>query len=71
MQFLDKLFQVLKFIWNLYEIYEQDLSKVILNLCGNDKRLSQSAFYLTFYQQNFGRNVIFKQIASSTGKIYQ
>ena len=29
MQFLDKLFQVLKFIWNLYEIYQQDLSKVI------------------------------------------
>ena len=30
MQFLDKLFQVLKFIWNLYEIYQQGLSKVIV-----------------------------------------
>ena len=30
MQFLDKLFQVLKFIWTLYEIYQQDLSEVII-----------------------------------------
>ena len=29
MQFLDKLFQALKFIWNLYVIYQQDVSKVI------------------------------------------
>ena len=30
MQFLDKLFQILKFIWNLYKIYQQDLSQVIV-----------------------------------------
>ena len=30
MQCLAKLLKVLKFIWNLYEIYQQDLSKVIL-----------------------------------------
>ena len=30
MQFFDELFQLLKFILNLYEIYQQGLSKVII-----------------------------------------
>ena len=30
MQCLGKLFRVLKSIWNLYEIYQQDLSKVMV-----------------------------------------
>ena len=63
MQCLTELLQVLKFLWNLYDIYQQDISKVIVLKLSTQVVMS-SAFRkvpCTYpYQQKFGRNSMFK-----------
>ena len=57
MQCLGKLFQALKFIWNLSEIYQQDLSKVIV-LKRSTQVVMSSALYIAYYQQKVSKNTL-------------
>ena len=53
------------------EIYQEVFLKVPLYERSNNQLLSQSTFFIAFYQQKVGKNEILQQFEVSTNDIYQ